>query len=144
MTDKPPRYASWTAGKLPLPELGELKRRGGDGPEVTPLLWTTREAGTVSSEALMEGRMARRDRPPKRERRNEEYEKRAWWDFIGAEHRSPAYQKLLAHGITRSLVAAKAHSASTKTIGNIFVQLLFDILTPGPSTDRVEAEGSRR
>jgi len=27
MSDKPPRYASWTAGKLPLPELIELKRR---------------------------------------------------------------------------------------------------------------------
>jgi 3-methyl-2-oxobutanoate hydroxymethyltransferase len=25
---KPQRYASWTAGKLPLPELGEMKRRG--------------------------------------------------------------------------------------------------------------------
>jgi 3-methyl-2-oxobutanoate hydroxymethyltransferase len=28
VTDKPPRYASWTAGKLPLPELQEIKRRG--------------------------------------------------------------------------------------------------------------------
>jgi 3-methyl-2-oxobutanoate hydroxymethyltransferase len=28
MSEKPPRYASWTAGKLPLPELGEMKRRG--------------------------------------------------------------------------------------------------------------------
>jgi 3-methyl-2-oxobutanoate hydroxymethyltransferase len=28
VNDKPPRYASWTAGKLPLPELLELKRRG--------------------------------------------------------------------------------------------------------------------
>ena len=72
-----------------------------------------------------------------RERRNTEYEKIGWWDFIGAEHRSLAYQKLLGHGITRSLVAAKARSASTKTIGDIFVQLLFDIVTPGPSTDRV-------
>jgi uncharacterized protein with NAD-binding domain and iron-sulfur cluster len=72
-----------------------------------------------------------------RERRNEDYEKIGWWDFIGAEHRSPAYQKLLGHGITRSLVAAKARTASTKTIGDIFVQLLFDIVTPGPSTDRV-------
>jgi uncharacterized protein with NAD-binding domain and iron-sulfur cluster len=72
-----------------------------------------------------------------RERRETEYEKMAWWEFIGAEDRSLAYQKLLGHGITRSLVAAKAHEASTKTIGNIFVQLLFDILTPGPSTDRV-------
>ena len=72
-----------------------------------------------------------------RERRNEDYEKIGWWDFIGAEHRSLAYQKLLGHGITRSLVAAKARTASTKTIGDIFVQLLFDIVTPGPSTDRV-------
>jgi uncharacterized protein with NAD-binding domain and iron-sulfur cluster len=72
-----------------------------------------------------------------RERRDTEYETRGWWDFIEAERRSPAYQKLLGHGITRSLVAAKARTASTKTIGNIFVQLLFDIVTPGPSTDRV-------
>jgi uncharacterized protein with NAD-binding domain and iron-sulfur cluster len=72
-----------------------------------------------------------------RERRDTEYEKIGWWDFIGAEHRSAAYQKLLGHGITRSLVAAKARTASTKTIGDIFVQLLFDIVTPGPSTDRV-------
>ena len=28
MSDKPPRYASWTQGKLPLPELAEMKRRG--------------------------------------------------------------------------------------------------------------------
>jgi 3-methyl-2-oxobutanoate hydroxymethyltransferase len=28
VSDKPPRYASWTAGKLPLPELLDLKRRG--------------------------------------------------------------------------------------------------------------------
>jgi 3-methyl-2-oxobutanoate hydroxymethyltransferase len=28
VSDTPPRYASWTAGKLPLPELLELKRRG--------------------------------------------------------------------------------------------------------------------
>jgi 3-methyl-2-oxobutanoate hydroxymethyltransferase len=28
VSDKPPRYASWTTGKLPLPELLEMKRRG--------------------------------------------------------------------------------------------------------------------
>ena len=72
-----------------------------------------------------------------RDRRMTEYEKIGWWEFIGAGQRSPAYQKLLGHGLTRSLVAAKADTASTKTIGNIFVQLLFDIATPGPSTDRV-------
>ena len=42
------------------------------------------------------------------ERRFEEYEKIDWWDFVGAENRSEAYQRLLAIGITRSLVAAKA------------------------------------
>jgi len=71
------------------------------------------------------------------ERRLEEYEKIAWWEFIGAAERSPGYKKLLGHGITRSLVAAKADLASTKTIGDIFVQLLFDIVEPGPSSDRV-------
>jgi 3-methyl-2-oxobutanoate hydroxymethyltransferase len=28
VSEKPPRYASWTQGKLPLPELAEMKRRG--------------------------------------------------------------------------------------------------------------------
>jgi uncharacterized protein with NAD-binding domain and iron-sulfur cluster len=71
------------------------------------------------------------------ERRVNEYEKIGWWEFIGAADRSPAYRTLLGHGITRSLVAAKADLASTKTIGDIFVQLLFDIVEPGPSSDRV-------
>ena len=71
------------------------------------------------------------------ERRFEEYEKIDWWDFVGAEDRSEAYQKLLAIGITRSLVAAKAKSASVKTIGDIFVQLLFGIVTPGVASDRL-------
>ncbi|MET0218615.1 MAG: FAD-dependent oxidoreductase, partial [Burkholderiales bacterium] len=72
-----------------------------------------------------------------RERRMDEYEKLGWWEFIGAAERSPGYQALLGHGITRSLVAAKADLASTKTIGDILVQLLFDIAEPGPSSDRV-------
>ena len=71
------------------------------------------------------------------ERRFDEYEKMDWWDFVGAESRSEAYQKLLAIGITRSLVAAKARSASVKTIGDIFVQLLFGILAPGIASDRL-------
>jgi uncharacterized protein with NAD-binding domain and iron-sulfur cluster len=71
------------------------------------------------------------------ERRFDEYEKMDWWDFVGAQNRSEAYQKLLAIGITRSLVAAKARSASVKTIGDIFVQLLFGILAPGVASDRL-------
>jgi geranylgeranyl pyrophosphate synthase/uncharacterized protein with NAD-binding domain and iron-sulfur cluster len=68
------------------------------------------------------------------ERRLAEYEKIPWWIFVGAETRSAAYRKFGAQGITRSVVAAKAESASTRTIGNTFVQMvltLFDPLAPG-------------
>jgi uncharacterized protein with NAD-binding domain and iron-sulfur cluster len=72
------------------------------------------------------------------ERRLAEYEKVSWWDFTAAESRSLAYQKYFANAITRSLVAAKAERASTRTIGNIFIQILLDILDPGVDTaDRV-------
>jgi geranylgeranyl pyrophosphate synthase/uncharacterized protein with NAD-binding domain and iron-sulfur cluster len=72
------------------------------------------------------------------ERRLGEYERTGWWDYVGAETRSKTYQKFLADGITRSLVAAKARKASTRTIGDIFVQLMLTILDPlAGSTDRV-------
>jgi geranylgeranyl pyrophosphate synthase/uncharacterized protein with NAD-binding domain and iron-sulfur cluster len=73
-----------------------------------------------------------------RQRRLGEYEKTSWWEFVGAEPRSASYQKFLAAGITRSLVAAKARKASTRTIGDVFVQLMLTILSPtAGSTDRV-------
>jgi geranylgeranyl pyrophosphate synthase/uncharacterized protein with NAD-binding domain and iron-sulfur cluster len=72
------------------------------------------------------------------ERRLGEYERTSWWDFVGAESRSAAYQKFLAAGITRSLVAAKARKASTRTIGDIFVQLVLSIISPtATASDRV-------
>ncbi|MBA3844099.1 MAG: NAD(P)-binding protein [Actinobacteria bacterium] len=72
------------------------------------------------------------------ERRIAEYEQIPWWSFIDAESHSRAYQKFLAAGITRSLVAAHAETASTRTIGDILVQLLLDIIDPSVATsDRV-------
>ena len=72
------------------------------------------------------------------QRRLGEYEGTSWWEFVGAEQRSVPYRKFLAAGITRSLVAAKARTASTRTIGDVFVQLMLTILNPtGESTDRV-------
>jgi len=71
------------------------------------------------------------------ERRLTEYECLPWWDFIEAEHRSAAYKMVFGHGITRSLVAAKARRASTRTIGNIFAQMMLYILQPGTAADRV-------
>ncbi len=60
------------------------------------------------------------------DRRLAEYEKIAWWDFIEAAAHSPAYQKILGEGMTRSLVAMQAQIASTRTVGDILLQLAFN------------------
>lgn len=72
-----------------------------------------------------------------KERRFDEYERIGWWEFIGAEHRSEAYQKFLAIGLTRSLVAAKARTASTKTVGDIAVQLQLGLAAPDATSNRL-------
>ncbi len=70
-------------------------------------------------------------------RREEEYEKIAFWDFIGAAQRSVSYQKYLAEGLTRSLVAMRAQESSTRTVGPILLQLLYPLAFPGESFDRL-------
>ncbi|MBX2864024.1 MAG: FAD-dependent oxidoreductase [Leptolyngbyaceae cyanobacterium MAG.088] len=73
-----------------------------------------------------------------KERRFGEYEKISWWDYLDAENKSPAYQALLARGLTSSLVASRAELASTKTIGDIFLQLILGMMNPTTrSTDRI-------
>ena len=57
-------------------------------------------------------------------RRYEQYEQQTWWEFSGAATRSENYQKFLADGLTRSLVAAKARQMSARTGGYILLQLL--------------------
>jgi uncharacterized protein with NAD-binding domain and iron-sulfur cluster len=71
------------------------------------------------------------------QRRFAEYEQQSWWTFSGADSRSPGYQKFLADGLTRSLVAAKAREMSARTGGYILLQLLFDLSRPGGQADRV-------
>ncbi|HVE61753.1 MAG TPA: FAD-dependent oxidoreductase [Chitinophagaceae bacterium] len=71
------------------------------------------------------------------ERRQNEYERIGWWQFMEADRFSKAYQSLLVEGLTRTLVAANAKFASTKTGGDIFLQLIFNIANPGVSTDRL-------
>jgi uncharacterized protein with NAD-binding domain and iron-sulfur cluster len=71
------------------------------------------------------------------ERRNADYERIGWWDYLEADRFSEAYKSLLVEGLTRTLVAANAKTASTKTGGNIFLQLIFNMLSPGVNTDRV-------
>lgn len=71
------------------------------------------------------------------ERRLAEYERIGWWEFIEADGKSEAYKSLLAMGLTRTLVAAQPKLASSRTGGDILLQLIFDIATPGVSSDRV-------
>ncbi len=72
-----------------------------------------------------------------RERRRDEYEKLGWWEFLEADNYSDTYKHLLAGGLVRTLVAAQAQTASTKTGGNVFLQLLYTMINPGADTDRV-------
>jgi uncharacterized protein with NAD-binding domain and iron-sulfur cluster len=72
-----------------------------------------------------------------KERRIGEYEKISWWRFMGADSRSEDYQRYLVQGFSRSLVAAKAELASTRTIGDIYLQMLLYIVLPGCGADRL-------
>ncbi|MBY0477278.1 MAG: NAD(P)-binding protein [Chitinophagaceae bacterium] len=71
------------------------------------------------------------------DRRANDYEKLSWWDYLEADRFSDTYRALLVQGLTRTLVAANAKFASTKTGGDIFLQLIFNIASPGTHTDRV-------
>jgi uncharacterized protein with NAD-binding domain and iron-sulfur cluster len=66
-----------------------------------------------------------------------EYDPVAWWTYVDAQNRSAAYQKVLAQGLTRSLVAIQATESSTRTVGTMLLQLLYDMLMPGEQVDRV-------
>ncbi len=72
-----------------------------------------------------------------KERRLAELENQSWWDFVDAGQRGPDYQKLLAEGLSRSLVAAKAQEGSARTIGQIQVRLADGMIAGGKGTDRV-------
>ena len=71
------------------------------------------------------------------ERRYEQWEQQSWWEFVGADRRSVAFQKFLADGLTRTLVAARAREISARTGGLILAQLLFDMTRAGGRADRV-------
>jgi uncharacterized protein with NAD-binding domain and iron-sulfur cluster len=71
------------------------------------------------------------------ERRYEQWENEAWWDFIAAERRSKAFQKWLGEGLTRTLVAARGREISARTGGLILAQIVFDLTRAGGRADRV-------
>jgi uncharacterized protein with NAD-binding domain and iron-sulfur cluster len=71
------------------------------------------------------------------ERRFEQWEQQGWWEFVGAEQRSKAFQKWLGDGLTRTLVAARGREISARTGGLILAQIVFDLTRAGGRADRV-------
>lgn len=66
-----------------------------------------------------------------------DYEKISWWEYVEADRFSESYRSLFAIGLTRTLVASRARTASTKVGGSVLLQLIYGILVPGASTDRL-------
>jgi uncharacterized protein with NAD-binding domain and iron-sulfur cluster len=71
------------------------------------------------------------------ERRNSEYERVGWWQFMEADSQSDAFRQYFVGGITRTLVAAQPKEVSSKTGGDILLQLLFLMGNPKAYPDRV-------
>lgn len=72
-----------------------------------------------------------------RQRRETEYEIKSWWDFAQANEYSESYKTLFVTGLTRSLIAAQAETANTRTNGNILLQILFNFSNPSVIADRI-------
>jgi len=67
------------------------------------------------------------------DKRVERFEQISWWDYLGCEERSPAFQDLI-RATTRSLIAAKAEEVSAYTMGRLATRTLLDTLS---TVDRV-------
>ena len=65
------------------------------------------------------------------ERRYGQWEHTTWWDFVRADGKSEEYRRIIARGLTRSLVAAKETVASTRTIGNMAEAFVMNIMQRG-------------
>ncbi|MGW0735179.1 hydroxysqualene dehydroxylase [Streptomyces sp. NPDC002851] len=70
-------------------------------------------------------------------RRDDQWEKVAWWDFIRAGEMSEEYRTVLGIGQTRNLVATRAQVASTRTVGRVIIEalLLWGLLGRGMDGD---------
>ncbi|MFA9416021.1 FAD-dependent oxidoreductase [Natrinema sp. HArc-T2] len=70
------------------------------------------------------------------DRREEELDEISWWTFIDAENRSQTFRDRLA-STTQALVALRPQVGSARTIGTIYLQLLFGQLDPTQPTERI-------
>ncbi|MFE3185192.1 FAD-dependent oxidoreductase [Streptomyces violascens] len=65
------------------------------------------------------------------ERRDNQWESTPWWTFTRAAQMSYDYQRILAVGVTRNIVATKAEEASTRTVASLLEAFLFNALGRG-------------
>ncbi len=65
------------------------------------------------------------------ERRDDHWEATPWWEFVRAERMSKDYQRILAIGVTRNIVATKAEEASTRTVGTLGEAFVLNALGRG-------------
>ncbi|MFD5098154.1 hydroxysqualene dehydroxylase [Streptomyces albidochromogenes] len=65
------------------------------------------------------------------ERRDDTWERTPWWDFTRAARMSKDYQRILAIGVTRNIVATKAEEASTRTVGTLGEAFVLNALGRG-------------
>ncbi|WP_254811052.1 hydroxysqualene dehydroxylase [Natronosalvus amylolyticus] len=70
------------------------------------------------------------------ERREHELDDISWWEFIDADNRSQEFRERLAFAV-QSLVALRPQLGSARTIGTIYLQLLFGQLDPRRPAERI-------
>lgn len=71
------------------------------------------------------------------QRRYEVYEQQDWWKFVDADRFSENYRRMLAVGVTRNTVAARAEEASARTIGLVIARFLNQLGSGGDTLDRL-------
>lgn len=69
-------------------------------------------------------------------RRAEQLDETSWWEFIDAPGRSQQFRDTLAYA-TQSLVALRPQVGSARTIGTIYLQLLFGQFDPTRASERI-------
>ncbi len=70
------------------------------------------------------------------QRREHELDNVSWWEFIDADNRSEALRERLASA-TQALVALRPRLASARTMGVIYLQLLFGQMDPTRPAERI-------
>lgn len=123
-------------GKMPIKVLAHFPRNIAEVESLVSSMFHS-DTGLTKEEEKYFGERVWQLMTSCKDRRINEYEGLGWWEYLDADRFSDTYRTLLVEGLTRTLVAAKARTASTKTGGDIFLQLIYNTIDPFVNTDRV-------